>query len=191
MARMLGLPLARPIAAGRFSATATEGKYDVTMSSAQASSGAGPGKILLTPETMVCFPSMNQQIAASLISRKSRADKFFVSLQSSLKMAKVFRTHNAAGSSFTSISFDDRGEHLITTAEDETLQLFGARNGNILQKIRMLPRPLHSQIISHRSCLNKRRWLATLSHQTRLDISLYTIIHIFDISRDTSGGLSL
>jgi COMPASS component SWD2 len=44
-------------------------------------------------------------------------------------MAKIFRTHNAPGSSFTSISFDDRGEHLITTAEDETLQLFGARNG--------------------------------------------------------------
>ncbi|PLW48667.1 hypothetical protein PCANC_04894 [Puccinia coronata f. sp. avenae] len=75
------------------------------MSSAQEPSRGVPGKILLTPESM-----------------------------SSLKMAKVFRTHNSAGSSFTSISFDDRGEHLITTAEDETLQLFGARNGKHLKQ---------------------------------------------------------
>lgn len=53
---------------------------------------------------------------------------------SSLKMAKVFRTHNAIGSSFTSLCFDDRGEHLITTSEDETLQLFGARNGKHLKQ---------------------------------------------------------
>ncbi|POV99482.1 hypothetical protein PSHT_13530 [Puccinia striiformis] len=41
---------------------------------------------------------------------------------------------NTAGSSFTSISFDDKGEHLITTAEDESLQLFGARNGTFSKK---------------------------------------------------------
>ncbi|KAH9455069.1 hypothetical protein MJO28_012569 [Puccinia striiformis f. sp. tritici] len=75
------------------------------MSSGQATTSGGPTKVLLTPESM-----------------------------SSLKMAKVFRTHNTAGSSFTSISFDDKGEHLITTAEDESLQLFGARNGKHLKQ---------------------------------------------------------
>ncbi|KAI7963088.1 hypothetical protein MJO28_001182 [Puccinia striiformis f. sp. tritici] len=49
-------------------------------------------------------------------------------------MVKVFRTHNTAGSSSTSISFDDEGEHLIATAEDESLQLFGARNGKHLKQ---------------------------------------------------------
>ncbi|POW08465.1 hypothetical protein PSTT_07510 [Puccinia striiformis] len=51
-----------------------------------------------------------------------------------LKMVKVLKTHNAAGSSSTSISFDDEGEHLIATAEDESLQLFGARNGKHLKQ---------------------------------------------------------
>jgi COMPASS component SWD2 len=41
----------------------------------------------------------------------------------------VFRKHNEEGKSFTSLSFDDKGEFVITAAEDETLQLFNARTG--------------------------------------------------------------
>ncbi|KAG0141554.1 hypothetical protein CROQUDRAFT_663648 [Cronartium quercuum f. sp. fusiforme G11] len=51
-----------------------------------------------------------------------------------LKISKVFRGHNTGGRPFTSVSFDDKGEHLITTGEDETLQLFGARNGKHLKQ---------------------------------------------------------
>ncbi|KAH9466189.1 hypothetical protein Pst134EB_001250 [Puccinia striiformis f. sp. tritici] len=75
------------------------------MSSGQTTTSGGPTKVLLTPESM-----------------------------NSLKMVKVLKTHNAAGSSSTSISFDDEGEHLIATAEDESLQLFGARNGKHLKQ---------------------------------------------------------
>ncbi|KAI9604473.1 hypothetical protein KEM48_000708 [Puccinia striiformis f. sp. tritici PST-130] len=60
--------------------------------------------------------------------------KVLLTPESMLEDGKGFRTHNAAGSSFTSISFDDKGEHLITTAEDESLQLFGARNGKHLKQ---------------------------------------------------------
>ncbi|CAH7677265.1 WD40-repeat-containing domain protein [Phakopsora pachyrhizi] len=75
------------------------------MTSGQSASNTNSSKVLLSPEVM-----------------------------SSLKMAKIFRTHNSSGLPFTSLCFDDRGENLITTAEDETLQLFGARNGKHLKQ---------------------------------------------------------
>ncbi|MBW0510606.1 hypothetical protein O181_050321 [Austropuccinia psidii MF-1] len=53
---------------------------------------------------------------------------------SNLKLSKLFRTHNASGSSFESLSFDDKGDHLITTANDETLQLFNTREAKHLKQ---------------------------------------------------------
>ncbi|GAA5830433.1 hypothetical protein JCM3766R1_002717 [Sporobolomyces carnicolor] len=47
----------------------------------------------------------------------------------SFKPAKVFKKHCEEGKQFTSLSFDDRGELLMTSAEDETMQLFDARSG--------------------------------------------------------------
>lgn len=49
--------------------------------------------------------------------------------QSTFKPARVFRKHLDPGRSFTSLSFDDKGELLLTAADDETMQLFNARTG--------------------------------------------------------------
>ncbi|EGG04001.1 uncharacterized protein MELLADRAFT_49323 [Melampsora larici-populina 98AG31] len=76
-----------------------------TSSSAMSLNSSNPTKVLLTPEVMC-----------------------------NLKISKVFRGHNTGCRPFTSLSFDDKGEHLITTGEDETLQLFGARNGKHLKQ---------------------------------------------------------
>lgn len=41
----------------------------------------------------------------------------------------MFRKHNEEGYSFTSLSFDDKGDYMITANEDMTMQLFDARKG--------------------------------------------------------------
>jgi len=51
------------------------------------------------------------------------------SLQRSFKTAKVFKKHAEEGKSYTSMGFDNKGEHLITSGEDETMQLFDVRSG--------------------------------------------------------------
>jgi len=50
-------------------------------------------------------------------------------LQSNFKPAKVFRDRIAEGKSFTSLSFDDKGEQVVTAGEDETIQLFSCKSG--------------------------------------------------------------
>ncbi|GAA6010991.1 hypothetical protein JCM10207_005460 [Rhodosporidiobolus poonsookiae] len=51
------------------------------------------------------------------------------------KPAKVFRNHNENGKMFTSLSFDHRGEMLITSGEDETMQLFDVRSGKWVKQL--------------------------------------------------------
>ncbi|KDE07220.1 hypothetical protein MVLG_02443 [Microbotryum lychnidis-dioicae p1A1 Lamole] len=47
----------------------------------------------------------------------------------SLKPSKVFRKHIEVDKQYTSLSFDDKGEFLVTAAEDETMQIFNVRTG--------------------------------------------------------------
>ena len=49
-----------------------------------------------------------------------------------MKPSKVFRVHNEPFKSYTSLSFDDRGEYCVTSAQDETLQLFNCKNGKFV-----------------------------------------------------------
>lgn len=50
-------------------------------------------------------------------------------LMSSFKPAKVFRTQNRKDKAITSLSYDDRGDLLLTSAEDDYLFVYDARKG--------------------------------------------------------------
>ncbi|GAA5989856.1 hypothetical protein JCM5350_006589 [Sporobolomyces pararoseus] len=50
-------------------------------------------------------------------------------IMSAFKPAKVFKKHIEEGKQFTSMGFDDRGELLITSADDESMQLFDVKAG--------------------------------------------------------------
>jgi len=52
-----------------------------------------------------------------------------LALQSSFKPAKVFRDQVKKDNSVTSLSFDDRGELLVTAAEDDYLHVYDTRKG--------------------------------------------------------------
>lgn len=49
--------------------------------------------------------------------------------QSSFKPSKAFRDRVSAGAYFTSLCFDDKGEHLITAADDGSINLYNCRKG--------------------------------------------------------------
>lgn len=76
-----------------------------------------PSSLTLTPELMV------RSLLPSLSSPTQTVP------QASFKPSRVFRKHNEPGRSFTSLSFDDKGEFVISAAEDETMQLFNAKTG--------------------------------------------------------------
>ncbi|KPV72992.1 uncharacterized protein RHOBADRAFT_55238 [Rhodotorula graminis WP1] len=80
--------------------------------SAAASTSAGPSTTRL-PSSVVLSPQ----------------------ILSSFKPSKVFKGHNAKDTSFTSLDFDDSGGYLITSAEDEKMQLFDARTGHHVTSI--------------------------------------------------------
>ncbi|ORY56807.1 WD40 repeat-like protein [Leucosporidium creatinivorum] len=69
----------------------------------------------------------------------------------SFKPARVFRKHNEAGRSFTSLSFDDKGEQLITAGEDETIQLFNARTGKHQKQLYSKKYGVHLTRFTHKS----------------------------------------
>ncbi|BGP20720.1 hypothetical protein JCM10213_001036 [Rhodosporidiobolus nylandii] len=69
----------------------------------------------------------------------------------SFKPAKVFRSHNEAGKSFTSLSFDARGELLITSGEDETMQLFDVRSGKHIKQLYSKKYGVHLARFTHKS----------------------------------------
>lgn len=50
-------------------------------------------------------------------------------LLTSFRPSKVFKKHNQNGKPFTAISFEDRGEFVITSAQDDTMQLFNCKTG--------------------------------------------------------------
>jgi WD40 repeat protein len=66
---------------------------------------------------------------SSLLCFSTSCADLLVRVQSAFKPAKVFRNHNDPSKQFTSLSFDSRGEYLITSNQDETLQLFDVRSG--------------------------------------------------------------
>jgi COMPASS component SWD2 len=69
----------------------------------------------------------------------------------SFKPARVFRKHNEPGRSFTSLSFDDKGDQLITSGEDETIQLFNARTGKHQKQLYSKKYGVHLTRFTHKS----------------------------------------
>ena len=47
----------------------------------------------------------------------------------SFKPAKVFTEQIQKNTQITSLSFDDKGENLVTAGEDETIQLYNCKTG--------------------------------------------------------------
>ncbi|GAA5883695.1 hypothetical protein JCM16303_004771 [Sporobolomyces ruberrimus] len=72
-------------------------------------------------------------------------------IMSSFKPAKVFKKHNEEGKQFTSMSFDDKGELLITSGEDESMQLFDVRNGTHKKKLYSQKYGVHLARFTHKS----------------------------------------
>ncbi|GAA5983746.1 hypothetical protein JCM11641_001742 [Rhodosporidiobolus odoratus] len=72
-------------------------------------------------------------------------------VMSTFKPAKVFRSHNAAEKSFTSLSFDSKGEMLITSGEDETMQLFDVRSGKHVKQLYSKKYGVHLARFTHKS----------------------------------------
>ncbi|GAA6057334.1 hypothetical protein JCM3770_001097 [Rhodotorula araucariae] len=56
-------------------------------------------------------------------------------LLKSFKPAKVFKAHNDKDTTYTSLDFDDSGGYLLTSAEDECMQLFDARTGTHIKSV--------------------------------------------------------
>ncbi|GAA5943620.1 WD-repeat containing protein SWD2 [Sporobolomyces koalae] len=69
----------------------------------------------------------------------------------SYKPAKVFKKHCEEGKQFTSMSFDDRGELLVTSAEDESMQLFDARQGKHIKQLYSKKYGAHLARFTHKS----------------------------------------
>ncbi|BGO96079.1 hypothetical protein NBRC10512_007189 [Rhodotorula toruloides] len=69
----------------------------------------------------------------------------------SWKLSKVFKSHNEQGKSYTSLSFDDRGEMLITSGEDETMQLFDVRTGKHKKQLYSKKYGVHLARFTHKS----------------------------------------
>lgn len=72
-------------------------------------------------------------------------------IMSSLKPSRIFRKHNEPTKSFTSLSFDDRGEWLITANEDETLQLFDCRKGKHQKQLYSKKYGVHLARFTHKN----------------------------------------
>ncbi|PWN53906.1 WD40 repeat-like protein [Violaceomyces palustris] len=72
-------------------------------------------------------------------------------LLSTFKPAKVFNDRVEKGKSVTSISFDDRGEHCVTSSDDETLQLYNCRTGKHVKSINSKKYGVHLARFTHRS----------------------------------------
>ncbi|GAA5884269.1 hypothetical protein JCM6882_002203 [Rhodosporidiobolus microsporus] len=72
-------------------------------------------------------------------------------VMNSFKPAKVFRTHCEQGKSFTSLSFDGRGEMLITSGEDETMQLFDVRSGKHVKQLYSKKYGVHLARFTHKN----------------------------------------
>ncbi|GAA5869258.1 hypothetical protein JCM8547_005179 [Rhodosporidiobolus lusitaniae] len=68
-----------------------------------------------------------------------------------LKPAKVFRSHNEQGKAFTSLGFDSRGEMLITSGEDETMQLFDVKTGKHVKQLYSKKYGVHLARFTHKS----------------------------------------
>lgn len=64
-------------------------------------------------------------------SHSSKAEKIELTpkLLSSFKPAKVFTEQVQKNTQITSLSFDDKGEFLVTAGQDETIQLFNCKTG--------------------------------------------------------------
>ncbi|GAA6060873.1 hypothetical protein JCM10212_006253 [Sporobolomyces blumeae] len=73
------------------------------------------------------------------------------SIMRSYKPAKVFKKHNEPDRSFTSLGFDDKGELLITSGEDETMQLFDVRSGKHLKQLYSKKYGVHLARFTHKS----------------------------------------
>ncbi|KAM0751498.1 WD40 repeat-like protein [Meredithblackwellia eburnea MCA 4105] len=72
-------------------------------------------------------------------------------LISSFKPARIFKKHIEQSKSFTSLSFDDKGELLLTSAEDETMQLFNARTGKHQKQLYSKKYGVHLARFTHKS----------------------------------------
>ncbi|KAI5481293.1 WD repeat protein 82 [Pseudohyphozyma bogoriensis] len=70
---------------------------------------------------------------------------------SSFKPSRVFKSHNESGKSYTSLAFDDRGELLITAAEDETMQLFSCKTGKHQKQLYSKKYGVHLARFTHKS----------------------------------------
>ncbi|GAA5837696.1 hypothetical protein JCM11251_002298 [Rhodosporidiobolus azoricus] len=73
------------------------------------------------------------------------------SIMNTFKPSKVFRTHCEQGKSFTSLSFDGRGEMLITSGEDETMQLFDVRSGKHVKQLYSKKYGVHLARFTHKN----------------------------------------
>ncbi|GAA5838039.1 hypothetical protein JCM5353_003377 [Sporobolomyces roseus] len=69
----------------------------------------------------------------------------------SFKTAKVFKKHAEEGKSYTSMGFDNKGEHLITSGEDETMQLFDVRSGKHVKQLYSKKYGVHLARFTHKS----------------------------------------
>ncbi|GAA6006731.1 hypothetical protein JCM11491_003162 [Sporobolomyces phaffii] len=69
----------------------------------------------------------------------------------SFKPAKVFKKHCEEGKQFTSMGFDDKGDLLITSAEDESMQLFDARTGTHRKQLYSKKYGCHLARFTHKS----------------------------------------
>ncbi|KAL8279850.1 hypothetical protein RQP46_007700 [Phenoliferia psychrophenolica] len=67
------------------------------------------------------------------------------------KPARVFQKHLEPGKSFTSLSFDDKGELLLTAADDETMQLFNAKTGKHMRQLYSKKYGVHLARFTHKS----------------------------------------
>ncbi|GAA5874754.1 hypothetical protein JCM1840_000424 [Sporobolomyces johnsonii] len=89
--------------------------------------------------------------AAPSTSRLPSSVPLSPAIMSSFKPAKVFRKHNEQGKSFTSLDFDDKGDMLITSGEDESMQLFDARQGKHVKQLYSKKYGVHLARFTHKS----------------------------------------
>ncbi|GAA5954082.1 hypothetical protein JCM8115_003306 [Rhodotorula mucilaginosa] len=72
-------------------------------------------------------------------------------IMSTFKPAKIYKSHNVPGKSFTSLDFDDRGDWLITAGEDESMQLFDVRTGKHQKQLYSKKYGVHLARFTHKS----------------------------------------
>ena len=118
------------------------------------------------------------------------------------KPSKVFTTHNSAP--FSSLSFDGKGDFLITAAEDETMQLYNCKTGKHQKQLYSKKYGVHLARFTHKSTAiihastkedgqsvessYEERYSAFPCSQMEFVISPFTTTTTSDTSKDTKRG---